>query len=88
MQVGEYLLDDHRVLNAGDHITLTAPPYARHVSMSILKTRLNRLAQFIEARCSAGVGSVGSLGALTLLPLPRFAGVPCTRGVLFGVNTP
>ena len=34
------------------------------------------------------LGLVSLLGALTLLPLPRFAGVTCTRCLLFGANTP
>ncbi len=66
----------------------TAPPQARHVSTSILDTRLRRWAQVMAARRSAGVRSCACSGALGLLPLPRFAGVTCSRYLLLGANTP
>jgi hypothetical protein len=51
-----------------------------------MNTRFNRWAQVIEVRRSVGVWSDGSLGALTLLPWPRFVDVTCTRGVLWRVR--
>ncbi|MBB3811546.1 hypothetical protein FHS81_003661 [Pseudochelatococcus contaminans] len=63
-----------------------APPQPLQVSMSILKTRLSRCAHVIDARRCAGVA--GSSATLTLLPLPRFAGVTNARCRLLGANTP
>ena len=63
-------------------MTFIAPPQALHVSMSILKTRLSRCAHVIDARRCAGVA--GSSATLTLLPLPRFAGVTNARCRLLG----
>ena len=51
---------------------LTSPPHSLQVSMSISNTRFKRFAHVIEARFSAGVWS---FRALTVFPLPRFAGV-------------
>ena len=58
-------------------MTFMAPPQPLQVSMSILKTRLSRCAHVIDARRCAGVA--GSSATLTLLPLPRFAGVTNAR---------
>ena len=84
LQVIEDLLDHHRVF--GQAMTFTAPPQALQVAMSILKTRLSRCAQVIDARRSAGVG--GSSATLAWLPLPRFAGVTNARCRPLGANTP
>ncbi len=67
-------------------MTFMAPPQPLQVSMSILKTRLSRCAHVIDARRCAGVA--GSSATLTLLPLPRFAGVTNARCRLLGANTP
>jgi hypothetical protein len=85
-QVGKYLLDDHRVLNAGDHFGGTAAfPACFDINidksagelictaigcpiggggtggMYRMNTRFNRWARVIDAWCSAGVCSGGSL---------------------------
>ena len=71
-------------------MTLTCPPQAWQIAMSMLNTRLRRCAQVIEARRSAGVGvSSDTLSVwLTVLPLPRFAGVTRARYLLLGAKTP
>jgi hypothetical protein len=81
---------------------LTLPPHSLQVSiyprapsldaahqftLSILKTRFNRLAQVIEARFSAGVWSASS-AEWDFLRLPRLAGVTFARYLLLGANTP
>ena len=65
----------------------TSPPHSLQISKSMLKTRFNRFAQFIEARFSAGVWSVSS-GAWVFLHLPRLDGVTSTRCLLLGAKTP
>ncbi len=69
-------------------ITLTAPPHALHVSMSILKTRFSRCAQVMATRRSTGVFSWRSSDAMHLLPFPLFAGVTEARCLLLGAKTP
>jgi hypothetical protein len=83
-------------------MTFMAPPQALQVSMSILKTRLSCCAQVIAMdgmyagfagaktghRRSRCAGVAGSSATLTLLPLPRFAGVTNARCLLLGANTP
>jgi len=69
-------------------MTLTAPPQAGQVSISILNTRFKRCAQVIEARRSAAVGSSTVAAATDWPPLPRLAGVTRARYSLFGANTP
>jgi len=61
----------------------TSPPHSLQFSMSILNTRLRRMAQLMEARFSAAVWSSSS-EALGLLPLPRPAGVTTARYLLLG----
>ncbi len=58
---------------------LTAPPHSLQVSISILNTRFNRLAQVIDTRRSAGVCSGVSSGVRIFLPWPRRAGVTRAR---------
>jgi len=53
--VGKYFPDDYRVFNTGDDECVF--PHSLQLSISILKTRFNRLAQVIEARFSAGFWS-------------------------------
>jgi hypothetical protein len=60
---------------------------AHQFTLSILKTRLNRFAQVIEALFSAGVWSDSS-GDWVSLHLPRLAGVTRARYLLFGAKTP
>lgn len=55
-------------------MTLTEPPQFGQVSTSTLKTRLNRCAQRIAARCSTGVRSFSRAGLAGLTPRPRRAG--------------
>jgi len=76
--------------SAGEPIctALGCPTGVCGTGMYRINTRFNRWAQVIDARRSAGVWFCVSLGNLTLLPLPRFAGVTCTRCLLFGANTP
>ena len=50
----------------------------------MLNTRFSRFAQVIKARFSAGVWSCAAFGILTLLSLPRFAGVTRARYLLLG----
>ena len=69
-------------------IIRTSPPHSLQVSTSILNTRFNRLAQVIDARCSAGVWSCVSSGVGVFLPFPRLAGVTRARYLLWGANTP
>ena len=54
----------------------------------ISSTRFKRFALVIEARFSAAVWSCASFGVLTLIPLPRLAGVTSTRYLLFGAKIP
>ncbi len=69
-------------------ITRSAPPQARQVSTSMLKTRRRRWAQVIEARrLATGRSFAGSI-TRGMLPLPRFAGVTWARWRLLGANTP
>jgi len=67
---------------------LTWPPQVLQVSMSMLNTRFSRCAQVIAARRSAGVGPSFVSTVLSLLPLPRLAGVSRARWALWGANTP
>lgn len=64
----------------------TVPPQWTQAVTSMEKTRLSRCAHVIDARRCAGVA--GSSATLTLLPLPRFAGVTNARCRLLGANTP
>jgi hypothetical protein len=66
--------------------TFTGPGHSRHVSISMLKTRLSRCAHVIDARRSVGVGGSSPTHALHLLA--RFGGVTSARCLLFGANTP
>ncbi len=104
IQVGEYLLDDHRIFNAGDdvhgrtnaasarmrksgHFDATAAGTARF-DVDIEHPLETLGLKLMAARRSPGIRSCACSGALGLLPLPRLAGVTCTRCLLLGANTP
>ncbi len=87
IQVGEYLLDNYRIFNAGDHFDRTAAGTAR-LNVDIEHPLETLGLKLMAARRSGGVRSCASSGALGLLPLPRLAGVTCTRYLLLGANTP
>ena len=94
LQMAEYLLDDHRVFNAGDDLDgATAFNAGLDIDVAsgrllLVNTRLRRCAQVIAACRSTGVRASASSCARRLLPLPRFAGVTRARCLLFGAKTP
>jgi len=87
IEVGEELLDHHRVLDAGDDFER---PAAGPTGLDVdAKYPLQPLRlKLIEARRSAGVGSPGSLVEERWLPWPRLAGLTRARCRLFGATTP
>jgi hypothetical protein len=102
LEMGKDLLDDQRIFDAGDDLDAAAAAVAgldvdvaykdvgqgREQDAEALKTRFRRCAQVIAARRSARVEPSADAAALTLLPLPRLAGVTCVRCALLGANTP
>ena len=87
LEVPEYLLDYHRIFDAGDDLDGTAAVRAGldvDVENALQALRL----RLIAARRSAGVVSSGESAVRALLPLPRLEGVTCARCALLGANTP
>ncbi len=84
--MGEDLLDDQRIFDAGDDLDGTAAAVADsdvdiEYALQALSLRL------MAARRSAGVVS-GASAVRALLPLPRLEGVTRARCALLGANTP
>jgi len=87
IEVGEELLDHHRVRDTGDHLDRPAAgPAGLDVDAKYLLQAL-RL-KLIEARRSAGECSPESPVEERWLPLPRLAGLTRARCRLFGATTP
>jgi len=86
IQVGEDLLDHHRVLDAGED---SHCPAAGRAGRDIdAKDPLETFAQVIAARRSAGVAASGSRFVGCWPPLPRLAGVTRPRCLLLGAKAP
>jgi|GEM_PF-1761727 hypothetical protein len=94
IEVGEDLLDHHRIVNAGDdpHRPAAFPAGLdvdiEHPLETSPPGAYFWCAQLIDTRRSAGVCSWPASVALGLFPLPRLAGVTAARCLLFGANTP
>ena len=94
IEVGENLLDHHRIVDAGDDphrpaaFTAGLDVDIEHPLETSPPGAYFWCAQFIDARRSAGVCSWPASVALGFFPLPRLAGVTAARCLLFGANTP
>ena len=94
LQMGENLINDHWIFNAGDDphrpaaFTAGLDVDIKHPLETSPPGAYFWCAQFIDARRSAGVCSWPASVALGFFPLPRLAGVTAARCLLFGANTP
>jgi hypothetical protein len=87
LEVGQDLLNHHRVFDAGGDLDAAAAGLAAldvdvEYALEALSLRL------IAARRSAGDVSSGACDALALLPLPRLAGVTRARCALILIEAP
>jgi hypothetical protein len=87
IQVDEYLPDDHRIFNAGNHFDRTTAGTAP-LNVDIENPLETPGLKLMAAHRSAAVRSCARSGAWGLLPLSRLADVTCTRCKLLGANTP